>query len=74
MIEITNQTKGPIQLVVKSLSKNRKGKAITVLNIPGVGGGQNVRLIEDERHTDYIDWAEQKGFIKQKKISNPKAV
>lgn len=74
MIEITNRTKGPIQLVVKSMSKNRKGKAISVVNIPGIGAGKNVYLLEDERHTEYVDWAEAKGFIKQRKISNPKAV
>ncbi|RDJ35465.1 MAG: hypothetical protein DWQ19_11660 [Crenarchaeota archaeon] len=82
MIEITNITKGPIQLIVKSLGKKReynknaenkiKGKAITVVNIPGIGSGKNIYLLEDERYTDYIDRAEKAGFIKQRKVTGLK--
>ena len=68
MIEITNKTKGPIQLVVKSMSPDRKGKAIAVVNVPGIGSGNNIYLLEDERHTDYIDRAEKAGFITQRRI------
>lgn len=67
MLEITNKTKQPIQLVVRS---KRAPKAFTVLNIPGIGVNKNVFLLEEERSTDYILRAEQKGFIKIKKILN----
>lgn len=72
MIEITNKTRGPVQLVVKSMSPNRKGKAISVVNIPGIGAGKNTYLLEDERHTDYIDRAEKLGLISQKRINRVK--
>lgn len=72
MIEITNKTRGPVQLVVKSMSPNRKGKAISVVNIPGIGSGKNTYLLEDERHTDYIDRAEKLGLISQKRINRVK--
>jgi len=65
MLEITNKTKQPIQLVIRS---KRAPKAFTVLNIPGIGFNKNVFLLEEERSTDYILRAEQKGFIKIKKI------
>ncbi len=83
MIEVTNITRGPIQLVVKSLrpkraaldelsTKFRNIKGITVINVPGIGAGKNTILIEDERHTDYIDRAEKQGFITQKRIKSSK--
>jgi len=70
MIEITNKTRGPVQLVVRSMSKEKNvGHSFTVLNIPGIGAGKNVYLLEDERHTEYIDRAERDGFITQKKVT-----
>jgi hypothetical protein len=65
MIEITNKTKGPVQLCIRT----KVGKGLTVKNIPGIGAGNNVYLLEDERHTDYVDRAEKLGLITQRKIS-----
>lgn len=65
MLEITNKTKQPIQLVIRS---KKAPKAFTVLNIPGLGLNKNTFLLEEERVTDYILKAEQKGFIKINKI------
>jgi hypothetical protein len=67
MFEITNVKKTPIQLIIKTNPK--KGKNFTVLNIPGIGANQNVKFVEDERYTNYIDKAIEKGLIKVKKIN-----
>jgi hypothetical protein len=64
MIEITNKTRTPVQLLIRK----KVGKEFTVLNIPGIGAGKNVYLLEDERHTEHVDNAEKAGFIKQKRI------
>jgi hypothetical protein len=73
MIEITNKTRGPVQLIVRSMSKEKNvGHAFTCLNIPGIGAGKNVYLLEDERYTDYIDRAEEAGFITQKRVTKIK--
>ena len=45
MIEVTNKTKGPVQLVVKSGTHT---SAFTTLIIPAIGAGKNVKLLEDE--------------------------
>jgi|TARA_Y100000034_G_C6688115_1_gene302840 hypothetical protein len=65
MIEITNKLKSPIQLVVRS---KKSPRAFTTLNIPGVGRGYNIRMIEDESYTQYIDRIESMGLISTKKI------
>ena len=65
MIEITNKTKGPIQLLIRK----KVGKEFTTLIITGVGLGKNTYLLEDERHTDYINRAEEMGLITQKKVT-----
>jgi len=52
MLEITNKTRGPISLVVRS---RRATRAFTCKTLPGIGAGQNVYLLEDERTTEYID-------------------
>jgi hypothetical protein len=41
-----------------------------VLNIPGVGCGKNIYLLEDERATEYIDRAEKDGLISTRHIPN----
>lgn len=72
MIEITNKTRGPVQLIVKTgqvAAEKRSIRNFTVLNIPGIGANNNVRYLEDERHTKYIDEAEKKGLIKTRKIT-----
>lgn len=65
MIEITNRTTSPVQLIVRS---RRKARAFTTLIIPGRGAGQNVKVIEDELYTEYIDRAECSGLISTRKI------
>lgn len=67
MIEITNITRSPIPLVVKSRLAPR---SFTNLIIPGKGAGHNVRIIADEKHTEYIDRAESQGLIKTRYIPN----
>jgi hypothetical protein len=45
-------------------------RAFTTLNIPGVGSGKNVYLLEDERNTPYIQRVEEMGLISTKHIPN----
>jgi hypothetical protein len=63
VLEITNRNKFPLQLVVKS---RKAPRTFTVLNIPGIGSGKNIFLLEEERSTDYILRAEKKGLITTK--------
>lgn len=67
MLEIKNKNKFPIQLIIKSKNSPR---SITVLNIPGIGKGKNIYLLEDEKVTEYIDRAEKSGLISTKYIKN----
>lgn len=67
MIEITNKKRWPVQLVVRS---RKRTNSFTCLNIPGIGGNNNVRLLADERKTDYVDKAERDGLISTRKISD----
>ena len=67
MIVITNKKKHPVQLIVRS---KRGPHAFTVLNIPGVGKGNNTRTIQDEQHTEYVDRVESLGLIDQKTVAN----
>lgn len=46
MIEVKNKTRSPVQLLIRS---RKAPRAFTTLNIPGVGKGKNVILLEDER-------------------------
>lgn len=63
MLEITNRNKFPLQLVVKS---RKAPRTFTVLNVPGIGSGKNIFLLEEERSTDYILRAEKEGLITTK--------
>ena len=67
MIEIKNKQKSPVQVIVRSRTAPRQ---FTTLNIPGVGKNQNVRRIEDELHTEYIDRLEKDGLISTRYIPN----
>jgi len=67
MLEIRNKNKFPVQLIVRSRMAPR---AFTTLNIPGVGSGKNVYLLEDERTTPYIQRVEDMGLISTKHIPN----
>lgn len=65
MIEITNRTKGPTSVMVRSRTKVR---SFTFLTIPGKGKGYNVRIIEDEAKTEHVDRLEHWGFISTRNI------
>lgn len=67
MIEITNRTSGPLQLLVRSRDKV---KSFDTLIIPGRGAGQNVKLIDDELYTEYIDRLEDRQMLSTRKITN----
>jgi len=67
MIEIRNKTKSPVQVLVRS---RKSPRSFTTLNIPGMGKKQNVRLIEDELKTEYVDRVERMGLISTKYIPN----
>jgi hypothetical protein len=69
MIEITNTRKHPVQLVVKSKGVLRDFRT---LNIPAVGKGKNVVLIEDERATECIDRIRKLGWISVRHVNRPK--
>jgi hypothetical protein len=67
MIEITNLKKHPVQLVVRSQGELR---SFRTLNIPGIGKGKNVVLIEDERETECIDRVKKLGWISVRHVNN----
>ncbi len=67
MIEIKNKQKSPVQILVRSRTSPR---SFTTLIIPGVGKGQNIRLINDELKTDIIDRVEKMGLISTRYIPN----
>ncbi len=52
MIEIRNKMRSPVQVPVRSRTEvpGSGSRAFTTLNIPGVGAGNNVYFLEDERH------------------------
>jgi hypothetical protein len=52
MIEIRNKQRGPVQVIVRSRTEvpGSGTRAFTTLNIPGIGAGNNVYPLEDERH------------------------
>lgn len=67
MIEIKNRHKSPVQVLVMS---RKRPHSFTTLIIPGVGIGKNVKYIEDEMHTQYIDRVERQGLISTRHIPN----
>jgi hypothetical protein len=67
MLEIRNKTRQPIQLIVRS---RRKPRSFTTLNVPGIGSGKNIILLEDEKATDYIDRVEAMGLISTQYLPN----
>lgn len=67
MLEIFNKQKHPVQLIIRS---RRATRSFTTLNLPGIGSGKNVYLLEDERTTEYIDRAVKDGLISIKHTSN----
>lgn len=69
MIEITNRQKFPVQIVVRS---RKSTNSFTTLNIPGIGAGKNVYLLEDERATEYITRVKDWGLISLRKVPDRK--
>ena len=67
MIEIKNKTKGPVQILIRS---RKSPRSFTTLNIPGIGAGNNIYLLEDERSTEYVGRAEQMGLISTRHITS----
>lgn len=67
MIEIKNKSKSPIQIVVRS---RKAPRAFTTLIVPGIGKGNNVRLIQDEAFTEYIERVEKMGLIATRRVPN----
>jgi len=66
MIEITNKQRCPVQVLVRS---RKSPRSFTTLNIPGIGSGNNIYLLEDERVTEYIDRVEKLGLISTRKVN-----
>ena len=66
MLEITNKKRHPVQLIIRS---RRATKSFTTYNLPGVGAGKNILVLEDERSTPYIDRAEKDGLISIRHIN-----
>ena len=69
MIEITNRQKFPVQIVVRS---RKSTNSFTTLNIPGIGAGKNVYLLEDERATEYIERVKDWGLISLRNVPDNK--
>lgn len=67
MIEIKNRRKSPVQVIIRS---RKAPKSFTTLIIPGIGKSKNVKYIEDELHTEYIDRVERMGLISTRYIPN----
>lgn len=67
MIEIKNKGRSPVQLVVRSRTAPR---AFTTLIIPGIGKGNNIKLIADELATEYIERVEKMGLISTRYVPN----
>ena len=67
MIEVKNKMRSPVQLIVRS---RKAPRAFTTLIVPGIGKGKNVRLIEDELVTEYIERVANMGLITTRYIPN----
>ena len=67
MIEIRNKGRSPIQLTIRSRETT---KSFSTLVVPGIGNNKNVYLLEDERMTDNITQAKDRGLISIKHIPN----
>lgn len=66
MIEIKNKTRGPVQILIRS---RKSPKSFTTLNVPGIGAGNNIYLLEDERNTEYVERAEKLGLISTRHLT-----
>jgi hypothetical protein len=66
MIEIKNKTRGPVQILIRS---RKSPKSFTTLNVPGIGSGKNIYMLEDERNTEYVGRAEKMGLISTRHLT-----
>lgn len=81
MIEVTNITKSPVQILIKSKKGafiKETGKLVDTnyafksYNIPGLGSGKNVIILTDEQKTIYIDKLVKEKLIKIRTINDIK--
>lgn len=70
MLEITNRTRGPVSLVVRS-RRGPSSRQFTTLTILGIGAGCNVVRIEDEAATEYIEKARREKLISVRVLPEP---
>jgi hypothetical protein len=73
MIEIRNKIKGPVQVLIRSRTEvpGSGTRAFATLNIPGVGAGNNVYMLEDERHIpEYTKRLEKLEMISVRHVPN----
>mgnify|MGYP003443214722 CR=1 FL=1 len=68
MIEVTNKTKGPVQLLVRSKGHT---SAFTTLILPAIGAGKNVKLLKEEIIVkDVLERVEKTGMISTRYVPN----
>ena len=67
MIEVKNKTRQPVQVMVRSATKNR---AFHTTVIPGMGKGKNVREWPEELITDQIRQLERDGLLALKETND----
>lgn len=73
MFEYKNNTRGPIQAIVRSRTEvaGSGSRSFTTLVIPGVGCGNNVYLLDDERHLpEYAERLERAGMMSVRHVPN----
>ena len=70
MLEITNRTRGPVSLIVRS-RKGPQTRQFTTLTVLGIGAGLNVVCIEDEAATQYVDKARREKLITVRTVPEP---
>ena len=68
MVEIRNKNRFPVQLVIRSRTAPR---AFTTLNVPGIGKGKNIKVIEDELMTEYVQRDREDGIDLDKAHTKP---
>lgn len=67
MIEITNRTNGPLQLMVRS---SKKARSFTTQVLLARGSNKNVIVITDEKYTDQIGLLEHLKFISTRQFDS----
>jgi len=67
VLEITNKSRGPISIMVRSRTGPSPRK-FSILVIPGYGAGKNVIRIFEELRTEHIDMLERERLITVKRV------